>query len=157
MNRYLEICEEELLKSNCLLIHFGSCLVKNGEILGKGHNIAIYNCKDKCLKHKIKNLEVGKNSAVCYAIHSEWMTLGRAIEKHGIEKVRGSTLYIIGRYPDGRLWTSKYFACTICSRLLRFYGIKEIIGLQFNKEKKISMDDAFRSAYVHLLGEDYDK
>ena len=153
MNKYLEECEKELKKSNCCLIHFGSVLVKDDYILGRGHNYALKKeCNTYCLKHKIENLDIGKNPAVCYAIHSEWMTLGRAIDKYGIEEVNESTLYIIGRYPDGRLWKSKWFACTICARMLMYCGIKEIIGLQFNKEKRLNMKEAFDSAYKHLLG-----
>lgn len=153
MNKYLERCEQLLNYSNCSLIHFGCVIVsKEGKIIGEGWNHSLYPelCRDGCLKDKIKNREIGKNPAICYAIHSEWMALFEALRHN--EDLIGSTLYIIGRYPDGKLWESKWFACTVCARLLWWAGIKEIIGLQFNKERKLSMNDAFDSAYEHILG-----
>jgi len=148
---FWNICEEELLKSNCCLIHFGSCLVKDGVVIGRGHNYALNpECATYCIKNKIKNLEVGKNSALCYAIHSEWMTLIDAL-RNKPNMVKGSTLYIIGRRPDGSLWKSNFFACTICSRLLNYCGVKDL------KEKKhggiwhITIKEALKSSIDHIL------
>ena len=151
MNKYLEECEKLLKNSNCSLIHFGCVLVKDGDIIGRGFNYSLRpkECDNKCLKDKVKNREVGKNPAICYAIHSEWMALMDALFM-GCDP-HDATLYIIGRYPDGKLWKSKYFACTICARMLDYWGIKEIIGLQFNAEKRLSMKEAFDSAYEHIL------
>lgn len=59
--KYLKRCKELLQKSNCILIHFGSVLVKNGKIIGEGYNYSLKDCSSGCLKNKIKNLEVGKN------------------------------------------------------------------------------------------------
>jgi len=155
MNKHLEECEKLLNNSNCSLIHFGCVLVKEGvrgkRIIGRGYNHSLRpeECRNKCLKDKIKNRTIGKNPAICYAVHGEWMAITNALYLGN--DPHGSTLYIIGRYPDGRLWKSKYFACTVCSRLLAYWGIKEIIGLQFNAEKTLSMEEAFDSAYEHIL------
>lgn len=154
MNKYLQRCEELLKLSNCCLIHFGSVLVtRNGTIIGEGYNYSPkQECETTCLKDKIKNREIGKNSVLCYAIHSEWMAIFDALNKFNKEILRDSTLYIVGRYPNGELWTSKFFTCTICARMLYYCGIKEIIGLQFEKQKKLSMKEAFDSSYEHTLG-----
>jgi len=155
MNEYLHRCEELLKKSNCCLIHFGCVLVKKEIIIGEGYNYSLVEeCKTTCLKDKISNRSIGKNPAVCYAIHSEWMAILDALDQFDLKMLEDTTLYIIGRYPDGKLWKSKYFACTICARLLKYCGIKEIIGLQFNEEKRLSMSEAFDSSYNHILEKD---
>jgi len=146
------ICEEELKKSNCSLIHFGACLVKNGRVIGRGHNYSLrgIECIDSCVKDKIKNRAIGKNPALCYAVHAEWMALIDAINKHGIDEVYDSTLFIVGRYPDGTLFDSKFFACTICSRLLKFCKISRIINPVLCNW--MPMEDAFQSSIDHILG-----
>jgi len=152
MNKYLQRCEELLKLSNCCLIHFGCVLVKDGVIIGQGYNRSLRDeCETTCLKDEIKNRDIGKNPAICYAIHSEWMAIFNALNNYDFNELTNSTLYIVGRYPNGESWKSKYFACTVCSRMLQYCGIKEVIGLQFNKKRKLSMEDVFQSAYEHIL------
>jgi len=140
---------------NKCLIHFGSILVKDGVILGEGYNFSLKEeCRTICLKDGINNREIGKNSAICYAVHSEWMAIIDALDRgYNLPDLTGSTLYIVGRYPNGELYKSKHFICTICARMLNFCGIKEVVGLQFEKKRKLSMNEAFESAYKYILEE----
>jgi len=155
MNKYLRRCEELLQKSNCKLIHFGAILVKDNKIIGEGYNYSL-DPEKCCLKDLIENKEVGKNPGICNAIHSEWMTIIDAF-KRGYDPVN-STIYIVGKYPDGTIFKTgeKLFACTICSRLLKYCGIKYLVELcRDNSCLEVDIDYVYRTSFKYMLGEKY--
>jgi len=117
-------------------------------IIGKGHNMALLPNRC-CLKDSVKGYVIGSNPSLCSAIHAEWMALLDALSR--LRSVEGSTLYIIGRHLDGGLWSSNFFACTVCARLLYFAGVKEIKGKQFTSFETLSIDKALANSIEHII------
>jgi deoxycytidylate deaminase len=147
--RLLEVALKESDKSNCKKVHFGAILYReNGKvILGRGHNRALERFHLTCLKPT--GYKIGSNPGLCKAVHAEWDAIYDAVRRgYGHDDIQSSTLYIAGKYPDGRVRHHSHFSCTVCIRLLKLYGIQEIVRYDENGEvSHISVNDAWKSAF----------
>lgn len=112
---YLDIAHEYAKKmSGCQKVQVGSVIVKNGNIISIGANVALPDlCKYRgCLRVELYG-EDSKNHRLpsdCRAIHSEIHAISRLHES-----AAGATIYIT-RYP-----------CEACARAIVSAGIKRVV------------------------------
>lgn len=134
--------------SNCSLVQFGSAIVKDRKILGRGYNVSLTGECKPCLKGE--GYKLSTNPGLCYAVHSEWMALLDAINKHGFKKVKGSTLYIAGlkNKKDFLIWEG--FTCTVCIRLLKYAGISKVRSFKGNYSREYTIDEAWNFAFKYI-------
>lgn len=143
LNKALEMADH----SNCQRAHFGSYIIKDKKILGVGCNTSI-RPEHCCLKPK--GYRIGNNPGLCWAVHAEWSALIDALQRRN--NVNGATLYIAGKYPDGRVRKHSFFSCTVCIRLLLAANIKNIVRIGPDGEPlELSIDEAVDSAYHELI------
>lgn len=117
---YLKIAETVALRSTCLRRQYGAVLVKNNEIIATGYNGSPRgeaNCRDIgfCAR---QGAEHGEGYERCRSVHAEQNAIISAARSEMI----GSTLYLacLQDKPDIE-------PCSICSRLIKNAGIKEVI------------------------------
>jgi deoxycytidylate deaminase len=149
--RMMDVALLEADKSNCLKVHFGAVIHDgNDTILGRGHNRALERFHVHCLKPK--GYHLGSNPGLCKAVHAEWDAIHNAVKRgYGYNDLRGATVYVAGKYPDGWIRHHAQFSCTVCTRILKLWGIREIV--QYNNQGEIvhlPIDEAWTSAYEEL-------
>jgi dCMP deaminase len=119
---YLKEAVKEARKSRCVKSQRGAVLVKNGRIIGRGHNkTTLPDLCNPCIREKISD-----NSRVelCAAIHAEQMAIIDAALNG--KSIRGATLYHI-KLKKGKPVPSGEPSCTVCSRLICAAGIKFVL------------------------------
>lgn len=111
--------EKEEKASLCLRKQVGSVIVKNGKVIGRGHNGNSSNIPPcsviGCAKDYFK-FRPGQRNELCTGICAEQRAILNALKK-GID-LKGATLYC------------SYSPCTICSRFLVELGFKEVYYLK---------------------------
>ena len=123
---YLGIAEAVGARSPCLRRKFGAIIVVNDAIVSTGYNgpaRGSTNCEEVgCLKD-MANAPSYSSYDLCPAVHAEENTVINAARNGA--SVFGGTLYIVGKYPDGRLAPSH--PCDRCKRVLINAGVEKVI------------------------------
>ncbi len=138
-NYYLDIAETVTERSTCLKRHYGAVIVSNtGGIISTGYNGSpkgLPNCVD-CGKCYREGCPRGTGYENCVSVHAEQ----NAIMCCDKDKLKGSTLYLVGVEPYGgdvvsiaatELFGPKYVenpdCCSLCKRMIINSGIKKVI------------------------------
>lgn len=114
---FMELAAIEARKALCLARQCGVVIVKNGIVIGAGHNgppkddLSIRHCD---------------SSTPDSCVHAEWRAIAE-VEKFNSLKVEGSTLYFTAVDTDGTILKSGKPYCTVCSRLALDVGIAEFV------------------------------
>ena len=124
---YLDIAAEVAKRSTCLRRQYGAVIVKNDEIIATGYNGAprgTRNCCDlgECWR-EAHNIPHGEQYEKCVSVHAEQNAIISARRQDMIS----STLYLAGWENDERMSSDKVSPCTICARMIRNAGIKEVV------------------------------
>ena len=113
---------KEAEKSRCKKSKRGVVIVKDGDIIGRGHNkVTIEKFCNPCIRENIKD-----NSKVelCSALHAEQVAILDAF-KHG-KNLEGSRMFHI-KVKNGDIMPSEDISCTVCSRIILEAGISEFV------------------------------
>lgn len=130
---YLKIAKSVAQRGTCLRRNYGAVVVKDDEIIATGYTGAPrgeVNCNELgiCEREKL-NIPSGCNYELCKSVHAEMNAIISASRKDMI----GATLYLCGE--DVKIKEPiKSVPCSICSRLIKNAGIKEVIGINYNKK-----------------------
>ncbi|HKC04675.1 MAG TPA: hypothetical protein VKC54_02285 [Patescibacteria group bacterium] len=122
---------------------YGSLLVKNGKIIGKGYNRAIVHRSFPKLKRIIYQ---------GYANHAEIEALNDALMKK--RGVKNAEIYVGGYFPkeNGLLFLHHEFTCTKCVPILASYKVSKInVPTPYGWISK-NMDEALEEAGSYLGG-----
>lgn len=124
---YLDIAAQVAKRSTCLRRQYGAVIVKNDEIIATGYNGAprgMRNCCDlgECWR-EAHDIPHGEQYEKCVSVHAEQNAIISARRQDMI----GSTLYLAGWENGERMPSDKVAPCTICARMIRNAGIKEVI------------------------------
>lgn len=124
---YLDIAAQVAKRSTCLRRQYGAVIVKNDEIIATGYNGAprgMRNCCDlgECWR-EAHNIPHGEQYEKCVSVHAEQNAIISARRQDMID----STLYLAGLENDERMPSDKVAPCTICARMIRNAGIKEVV------------------------------
>lgn len=125
---YLDIAAEVAKRSTCLRRQYGAIIVKNDEIIATGYNGAPRgenNCCDMnyCYR-EAHNIPHGEQYEKCVSVHAEQNAIISARRQDMI----GATLYLAGWENGTRMDPGEAQPCTICWRLIKNAGIKEVIS-----------------------------
>ena len=125
---YLNIAAEVAKRSTCLRRQYGAIIVKNDEIISTGYNGAPRgenNCCDMnyCYR-EAHNIPHGEQYEKCVSVHAEQNAIISARRQDMI----GATLYLAGWENGTRMAPGEARPCTICWRLIKNAGIKEVIS-----------------------------
>lgn len=127
------LLEKEEKQSICLRKHIGAVVIKNGRVIGKGHNGNSSNIPPcsviGCAKDYFK-FRAGLRNELCTGICAEQRAMIDALKK-GYE-LKGAELY------------TTYSPCVSCSRYMIEFGINKVYY-------KIDYKDAF-SRQIQKLG-----
>ncbi len=140
-NYYLDIAETVTERSTCLRRHFGAIIVKNDQIISTGYAGAPRgrkNCSDLgyCTREKYK-IPRGERYELCRSVHAEQ----NAIIHASRNDMLGSTLYLVGKEPDGS-YTPNANCCAMCKRAVINAGIaRVVIRDTFNDFRTIDVED----------------
>jgi len=120
--KFILAAAEEAKKSTCKKSQRGVVIVKNGKIIGRGHNkVTIEKYCNPCIREHIKD-----NSKVelCSALHAEQVAILDALKRG--ENLEGSRMYHIS-VKNSKIRTSEDVSCTVCSRFVLESGISEFV------------------------------
>jgi len=125
-NYYLDIAQTVSERSTCIRRHYGAIIVKNDQIIATGYNGAPRgrkNCTDLsfCMREKL-NIPRGERYELCRSVHAE----ANAIISASRNDTIGSTIYLVGQYPDGRLVESAA-PCSMCKRQIINAGVDRVV------------------------------
>lgn len=122
---------------------YGSLLVKDGRIIGKGYNRAIVHPSFPKLKRIIYQ---------GYANHAEIESLNDALMKK--RGVKGAEIYVGGFFPkkDNLLFLHDEFTCRRCVPILAAYNISKINVPTLQGWVPKNMDEAMKEASAYLDG-----
>ena len=125
-NYYLDIAESVLERSTCLRRYYGAIIVKNDEIISTGYSGAPRgrkNCIDlgHCIREELQ-VPRGERYELCRSVHAE----ANAIISAARSDMIGSTLYLVGKEPDGT-YVPDANSCSMCKRLIINAGIEKVI------------------------------
>jgi deoxycytidylate deaminase len=107
----------------CLRAQCGSVIVRNGEVVGRGHNgpprddVSHRRCADAAYDRMKKP----KYDLTC-CVHAEWRAIMDALV-HEKGELEGSALYYVRLDETGKRKPSRNPFCTVCSRLALDTGI----------------------------------
>lgn len=150
---YLGIAKAVSERSTCLKRKYGAVIVKDDEIIACGYNGSPRgeeNCDEKGDCPRL-NVEHGSNYEICKSVHAEM----NAIISASRNDMMGSTLYLYGE-EEGKVILAE--PCSICSRLIKNAGIKEVIGSKpitvlDNTHFKMDINkDTYLLVYLETLG-----
>jgi len=142
----LPVLVEEAKKSTCKKSQRAATIVKNGEILGKGHNkVTIEKYCDPCIREGIKD-----NSRVelCSATHAEQEAILDALKKG--KNIEGSRMYHI-KLKNGEVKPSEDVSCTVCSRLVLGSNISEFVLLHKKGFALYSAEEFNEKSFEYFL------
>lgn len=122
---YLGIAKAVSARSTCIRKHYGTVIVKNGEIIATGYNNPprgephCYTCT------KCKNGKDASTYIDCPAVHAEM----NAIISASRNEMFGADLYLAGfDVTSGVPVECEAWPCEICLRLIKNAGINSIIN-----------------------------
>ena len=114
---FMQLAAVEARKALCLARQCGVVIVKDGVVIGAGHNgppkddVSIRHCD---------------SSMPDSCVHAEWRAIMDGLRQHP-EVMTGSTLYFTPVDVDGKILKSGKPYCTVCSRLALDVGIAEFV------------------------------
>lgn len=121
---FMNLAWEEAKKAKCQRSHFGAIIVKEGNVLTKGHNEPVGEACKICLREQ-KNPDHGLYAELCFAIHAEQAVLLNALKEQ--KDISNAVMYI-GHIREGK--KEELLGepcCTICSRLVADSGLKGVV------------------------------
>ena len=116
---YFEDALEEARKSECKKSQRGALIVKNGKIIGKGHNLVTY--KKMCSPCVRADIHDNSRVELCSAVHAEQMAI--IYSTHSGPRLNGGRMYQ-AELKDGEMRHSGDPSCTVCSRMLYTAGVE---------------------------------
>jgi len=144
--KFIRVAAEEAKKSKCKKSQRGVVIVKNGKIIGRGHNkVTIEMYCDPCIRENIKD-----NSRVelCSAIHAEQMAIIDAL-KQG-KNLEGSRMFHI-KVKNKKIGFSEDVSCTVCSRIVLESGISEFVLLHRKGFALYGAEEFNKKSFEHFL------
>lgn len=141
---FFEIAKTVSIRSNCLRAQVGAVIAdEDHHVRSTGYNGTphkVLSCKEAGICYRIQNnIPSGTMYETCRSIHAEQ----NAIIQAGIDKCKGSTLYVFGHDE----------ICILCKRFIVQAGIKEVFIIKnedssifrFTKEELMkSLEDAVK-------------
>jgi len=122
INYFLKLANDIALRSTCLRHNVGAIIVRDGVILSTGYNGAprgFPHCTSCIRDHK--NIESGKESEYCYAVHAEANAIINAARN-------GINIY------DGELYCT-HAPCSNCLKMIINSGIKIVYAQHEYKDE----------------------
>lgn len=114
---FVELAAVEARKSLCLARRCGVVIVKDGVVIGAGHNGPPKD--DLSIRHCDSSMPDS-------CVHAEWRAIMDGLRQHP-EAIVGSTLYFTAVDAEGKILKSGKPYCTVCSRLALDVGIAEFV------------------------------
>lgn len=110
-------CED----ANC-----GSVIVKDGRVIGKGHNSPPGNLESqrRCSREKDEYGDKVTDKTCC--VHAEQRAIMDALGDNP-DELEGSTLYFTRVDNEGEMKKSNELYCTICSKMILDVGVGEVV------------------------------
>jgi len=115
-----------------------------------------------CLRTGVQS---GTRLEACRATHAEAAAILYTMEefRHWPQPLRGSTMYVMGRYPGPKglpfIKETPGFYCTLCARLMQAVGVETVVVAVKSQTHhsgwvpaRMTMDEAFASAYAVAEG-----
>src|SRR3989344_4114295 len=121
MNQAAKMAEKAL----CFKAKCGTVIVKDGEVIGEGHNAPPLDREENRTCDKEFGFGKPKYDRTC-CMHAEWRAIMEAL-KTNPEKIMGSKLYFTRVDNGGKLKKSGKPYCTVCSRMALDAGIDKFI------------------------------
>jgi len=112
-------------KALCLRAKCGTVIVKDGEVIGEGHNAPPLDEEENRMCDKELGLGKPKYDQTC-CIHAEWRAIMDA-SKRNPNKLAGAKLYFTRIDDQEKIKKSGKPYCTVCSRLALDAGIKSFL------------------------------
>src|SRR3989344_1434987 len=112
-------------KALCLRAKCGTVIVKDGEVIGEGHNAPPLDEEENRMCDKELGLGKPKYDQTC-CIHAEWRAIMDA-SKRNPNKLAGAKLYFTRIDDQEKIKKSGKPYCTVCSRLALYAGIKSFL------------------------------
>lgn len=151
IEKWIEEAKKEAEKSGCLKSKVGVVIVKNEEIISRGHNKIMVDdlnlvsregeCKP-CIRERIHD---NSRAEICYAIHAEQMALINAREK-----AEGAVMYH-AKIKNNKHVPIETPTCTVCNRMIKEAGVY-FVTLQKDGYARYSPDEINNISFKHLLG-----
>jgi len=147
---YFESARVVAEHATCLRARCGSVIVKDGKIIGQGHNSpALENEGQRLCSASMDNSIKPKYDKTC-CIHAEWRAVLDAC-KTNADKLEGSTLYFM-RIDEGNAFTDAGDPfCTVCSRLTMEAGVSEFALYNNDGADIYSLDEYNRKSYAAYI------
>lgn len=133
---YLGIAEAVSIVSTCLKKHWGAVIIKDNVIVSTGYNGAprgVMECTKRGYCHltecrnKNKGLSRGTMYEECYSVHAEQ----NAIIFGELDRMKGSTLYLVGRernsLEDNWEYVKNPVPCKLCRKMILNAGIEKVV------------------------------
>lgn len=120
--KFTRIAAKYAMESTCKKSQRGAVIVKDGEVLGVGHNkVTDKKYCNPCIRENIRD-----NSRVelCSALHAEQVAMLNALRRG--KNLIGARMYHI-KVKNGKMKRSDDVSCTVCSRLVLESGISEFV------------------------------
>jgi len=145
---FMKAAWDEAEKAKCHKSHFGAVIVKDGNILARGHNEPVGEPCQVCLR-KEKNIGGGLNSELCFSVHAEQNALLQALKE---KKDISNALMYIGHIKNGekKKFSGKPF-CTVCSRLIAASGLKGVVLWMGNDYAFLSANEFNEESFKTIL------
>lgn len=124
--KFIESTIAAAKESSCERDKCGSIIVKNNEIIGRGHNSPPGNIESqrRCQNDKSKYHPRVTDKMCC--VHAEQRALIDALKRNP-DKLRGARLYFIRLDMENNPTRAGKPYCTICSKMTLDVGIKEFV------------------------------
>jgi len=135
-------CLKLSMNSGSDVIRFGSLLLKNKKVIGRGWN-------------RLAKKEFPINMG--YANHAEVMAMNDALLNN--LDIKGGEIYVGGYFPsDNTLYVPKeaFFTCTRCPIYFEKYGIEKISVHSYSGWEKLSLNQA-RNTAKKFMGNTHEK
>lgn len=121
---FFEAAAKEARGAMCLNAKCGSVIVKDGKIIGRGHNGPAHDdVANRYCTVEFDSSKKRKYDTTC-CTHAEWRAVLDACKQSG-QDVDGSTLYFMRVDENGNFTDAGEPYCTVCSRLTLESGVAE--------------------------------
>lgn len=152
-SRYINECWELASNSDCKKMKFGSVIVIEGNIIGRGYNhVAHPSLNDLCNPCIRQGVLSGTRAELCTAIHAEQAAI---IDAHkNTRNLSEATLYVAGINSDGSRFVkdSPFFYCTVCVRLIAGEEIDRIVVPTVDGDAALFLPEALKTAFEFARG-----